>query len=177
MAAPCPRLVSGAALGQLAIDVETFVDGVLDPCCGGGNIVRSARAHGLVTQAWDIADRGFPHTVVQDFLDPGPHRHVGNIVTNPPFAIARQIAEHALQLAIHKVALLFPVARLNAARWLEPLPLKTVWLLTPRPSMPPGETILRGEKPGGGKMDYCWLVFERGHQGAAAMQWLHRDGK
>lgn len=51
------------------------------------------------------------------------------------------------------------------------------WLMTPRPSMPPGHVIARGEKPGGGKMDFCWLVWDRSyHQGAPELRWLRRDG-
>lgn len=41
--------------------------------------------------------------------------------------------------------------------------------------MPPGEVIARGERLGGGKMDYCWLVFERGYAGEPFMKWLRRD--
>ena len=55
--------------------------------------------------------------MVQDFaLATEP---VDNIVTNPPFALARQFVDHALELARRKIAILFPIARLNAARWLE----------------------------------------------------------
>ena len=31
-------------------------------------------------------------------------------------------------------------------------------------------------KPGGGTQDFCWLVFERGHNGIPEIGWLHRDG-
>jgi hypothetical protein len=65
--------------------------------------------------------------------------------------------------------------RLNAARWLEGLPLAKIYLLTPRPSMPPGEVIARGERPRGGRMDYAWLVFNLGHSGPPELRWLHRD--
>jgi hypothetical protein len=41
--------------------------------------------------------------------------------------------------------------------------------------MPPGEVIARGEKPGGGKTDFCWLVLDRTHSGAPTMWWLHQD--
>jgi hypothetical protein len=30
-------------------------------------------------------------------------------------------------------------------------------------------------KVGGGKSDYCWLVFEHGYNGQPEMRWLHRD--
>ncbi len=68
-----------------------------------------------------------------------------------------------------------PVGRLNAAHWLKGTPLARVWLMTPRPSMPPGHVITRGEKPGGGKVDFCWLVWTRGRTAPAEMRWLRRD--
>jgi transposase len=33
-----------------------------------------------------------------------------------------------------------------------------------------------GEKPGGGRMDFCWLVFDENHNGPPELRWLHRDG-
>ena len=75
-----------------------------------------------------------------------------------------------------KVAMVFPTARLNAAHWLRGTPLVRILLMTPRPSMPPGHTIAAGEKPGGGKMDFCWLVWSVGFSGDASVKWLRRDG-
>jgi hypothetical protein len=95
-------------------------------------------------------------------------------VTNPPFNIAGQFVLHALGRAA-KVAIIFPVARLKAAHWMRGTPLRRVWLMTPRPSMPPGHVIAAGEKPGGGKVDYCWLVWERGYTGPHELDWLRRD--
>jgi hypothetical protein len=40
--------------------------------------------------------------------------------------------------------------------------------------MPPGESILRGEKPQGGRFDFAWLVFDQGFVGCPTMVWLHR---
>jgi len=157
-------------------DSEIFIGEVIDPCCGSGNIVKSARARHLPAEGWDTVNRGFPGTVMRDWLQPCDVRPC-NVVCNPPFAIARPFAELAVERARHKSAILFPVARLNAAGWLRALPLARVWLLTPRPSMPPGEALLRGEKPAGGKTDFCWLVFDRNVAGhGPTMRWLHRDG-
>jgi len=123
----------------------------------------------LVNRGWDSTKT--PH----DFLSDAETQY-DNIVCNPPFNIADLFALNAFIVARRKVALVFPVARLNAAHWLKTLPLRRVWLMTPRPSMPPGYTILAGEKPGGGKMDYCWLVIEHGYFGVPELRWLRRDG-
>jgi hypothetical protein len=52
--------------------------------------------------------------------------------------------------------------------------------LTPPPSMPPGhvyaDLLQAGKRPSGGKQDFCWLIFERGHSGSWGGYWLHRDG-
>jgi hypothetical protein len=41
--------------------------------------------------------------------------------------------------------------------------------------MPPGSYLEAGHKPGGGRVDFCWLVFEHGYSGIAEVRWLHRE--
>jgi hypothetical protein len=155
---------------------EKFEGSIWDPCCGFGRIPEAAKAAGHAIVATDISDRGY-----KGFDGPLNFLHADdcvahNIVCNPPFNIAQHFAQHALSLSNwQKIAMVFPTARLNAARWLEETPLARVWLMTPRPSMPPGYTIARGEKPQGGKMDFCWLVWSRGRIGPADVRWLRRD--
>lgn len=154
---------------------EAFVGTVQDPACGFGTIVKAAKAVGLTAFGTDLVDRGFADLVkpCRDFLS--QTARVDNVVTNPPFDIAPKFALHALSLAFYKVAIIFPVARLNAAHWLQGTPLRRIWLMTPRPSMPPGHVIASGGKPGGGKMDYAWLVFSQGYSGTPELCWLRRD--
>lgn len=156
---------------------EKFDGAVWDPACGFGRICESARAAGHPIVYSDIVDRGYDPLGMKrivDFLQ-CDGKKVENIVTNPPFKIAQKFALHALSLALFKVAIVFPVARLNAAHWLNGTPLFRVWLMTPRPSMPPGHVINDGGKVGGGKADFCWLVFLRGYDGAPEVRWLRRD--
>lgn len=157
-------------------DVEDFAPGIWDPCCGFGTIPKAAIAHGLWSVGEDIVDRGaIDFNGTQDFLNV----EIGcipNIVCNPPFDKFKEFALHALDLGSDKVAMIWLVRTLPAARWLAQTPLKTIYLLTPRPSMPPGHVIASGEKPGGGKQDFCWLVWQRGYFGTPRVQWLHRDG-
>lgn len=154
---------------------EAFTGSVWDPCCGFGTIVIEALKAGKHAYGSDLVARGWDSTRTPlDFLSVEGERH-DNIVCNPPFNIAGRFTQHALKIAAHKVAIVFPTARLNAAHWLRETPLRRIWLMTPRPSMPPGHVIASGEKPGGGKMDFCWAVFEHGFSGAPELRWLRRS--
>lgn len=159
-------------------EVEKFDGLIWDPCCGFGRIPDSAKAAGYGALAGDIVDRGYPGTSIDDFLT-FKSGGLYNIVCNPPFDIFKEFALHALASEAPKVAMIWLVRTLPAARWLQDTPLVRIHLLTPRPSMPPGHTIAAGEKPGGGKQDFCWLVWENPKPVTAsfpALRWLHRDG-
>jgi hypothetical protein len=142
-------------------EVEKFAGVIWDFACGIGRIAEAARRAGYTTCATDIVDRGYPPFYgCIDFLLCN-RSHANNIIFNPPFAKCDQFIRQALALTNEngKVAAIWLVRRLNAARWLADTPLARVYLLTPRPSMPPGHVIAAGEKPGGGTQDFCWLVF------------------
>jgi hypothetical protein len=161
---------------------EKFPGTIWDPAVGWGTITLAAHLAGYRVLGSDIVDRkrhklgrGF---FKYDFLN-GVEKialPLFSVVTNPPFDHVEEFAYRAFEkLGAQKVAMIMLVRRLNAAHWLCGLPLKKIWLLTPRPSMPPGEWIAAGHKPGGGTQDFCWVVIERGYQGAAQIDWLVRD--
>lgn len=170
--------VEPAWCSQRLFQVEKFDGPILDPCCGFGTILKSAAVSGYAVYGADIVDRGYPDTEVEDFLKSTlKDDWNGNIVCNPPFDIFQTFATAALATNAKKVAMIWLVRTLPAARWLRQTPLARVLLLTPRPSMPPGHTITAGEKPGGGKQDFCWLIWDKAHTGPATIGWLHRDGQ
>jgi hypothetical protein len=145
--------------------VETFPGTIWDPCAGTGTIPKAARAAGQPTRASDIVD-GHDFLVDSSLLAP-PF----SVVTNPPYSITREIAERALELGAVKLAIFFSIARVNAAwRWLDSLPLARLYMLTPRPSVPP----LGAKKVGGGRVDFCWLVLDQRHERLPTWDWLHR---
>lgn len=156
---------------------EKFVGSVYDPACGRGSIVISALKSGLNAFGSDLVDRGWDSTATPlDFLESVFCRI--NIVTNPPFGIAEKFVEHALTLTSCKVAMLLPANWVQGdkrSRWLAATPLRRVWFITPRPSMPPGHVLAGGGKPGNGTTDYAWFVWLRGYDGAPEVRWLRRD--
>jgi hypothetical protein len=158
--------------------VETFEGRVCDPAAGSGAIVRAAKAAGLTAYGCDIVDRGFDYYQITDFLKSGARTE--NIVSNPPFGCSQEFVARALRLSARKVAMLLPTTWLNGAarsRWLETTPLRRIWILAPRPSMPPGRLVDAGGKPGNGTKDFMWAVWLRGYDGRPEIQWLRRDAQ
>lgn len=164
---------------------EKFEGGVYDPACGGGNIIKSARAAGLDATAGDIVRRSEFCAYEEDFLDLADVVQFENIVSNPPFKLCDDrkngtfpFVEKCLHHARHKVALLLPsnwIQGEKRSRWLATTPLRRVWFISPRPSMPPGHVIAAGDKPGNGTTDYCWMIWVHNYDGKPEVRWLRRQ--
>lgn len=163
---------------------EAFRGNICDPACGGGNIIKSAKQAGFQTHAFDVVQRTDEIApTIQDWLTySGPE--FDNIVANPPFGLCDDrktktypFVEKCLAKALRKVALLLPANWLQGAQrsaWLERQPLRRVYFLCPRPSMPPGHVVASGAKPGNGTTDYAWLIFQHDYDGPPEIRWLRR---
>jgi hypothetical protein len=93
-----------------------------------------------------------------NFLEESPVRSAWSIVCNPHFDYIREFCERGLEIATYKVAMIMPRCAAPAARWLGLLPLETIYLLTEAVDAT-WEWIAAGNVPGGGRDDFCWLVF------------------
>lgn len=157
-------------------ETEAFEGRIHDPACGSGRIVHAARRAGFHATGADIVRRarGFR---VENFFE--STRAVDNIVCNLPFRFAMAFVGHALNLTRRKVAMVIPTGWISGngrSRWLERTPLRRVWHLAPRPSMPPGPVVMAGkQKIGNGTTDFSWAVWEQGYTGRPEFGWLRRD--
>ena len=155
---------------------EAFDGPIVDPACGLGRIVHSARMADYEAYGADKVKRSEACGSVLDFLDRVDP--IANVVSNPPFGIADSFVMHALALTTGKVAMLLPATwhfGAKRAAWLKTTPLRRIYALTPRPSMPPGAVILSGVEPGGGTKDFAWYIWLRGSDGPVEAAWINRD--
>jgi hypothetical protein len=104
---------------------------------------------------------------VEDFLKAKPPI-APNIVMNPPFGravLAEKFIRHAISLHPAKLAVFvnsgFVFGKARGAGLFAEFPPARIWAITPRPSCPPGEYLRAGNKAGGGRPDFCWIVWER----------------
>ncbi len=166
-----------AALFQL----EEFKGTVWDPACGLGRIVEQARLAGLEAFGSDIVARSPLCDAESDFLDTTFKPAFENIVMNPPFGCAEEFVRKAIEIVPcgGKVAVILPLVWVSGFSkkrdWLPDSPLKTLYPISPRPSMPPGKVIEAGIKPGNGTKDFAWLVWESGYSGEASVRFMNTN--
>lgn len=159
------------------------VDGwgtIWDPACGLGNILKSVEIcwPPLDRHATDIVFRGYAAKGIfeeldfiggVDFVRSAAPKGRFSIVSNPPFSYVKGISEafvrRALELATEKVAMLLPIkwqASQARHRLFTEFPPSRIWILSERPSMPPGAMVeALGDKAfKHGKVDYMWVVWD-----------------
>lgn len=151
----------------------------LDPACGACTIPSVLTMRGLQAYGTDIARRtDHPRFLAEhDFLgdqvlllESYPRR---SFIMNPPFSyqdgrlvrgLAERFVRRALATATDQVAVLLPLKWLasqgRARLFAERAP--DIYILTERPSMPPGDKIAAMGKRAWarGKVDYMWLVWD-----------------
>lgn len=160
---PTPRRGTSALL-----EVETFEGDIWECACGDGMMGKVLEEKYKVVST-DIEPRGYGSEL--DFLK-SADLLAPNIVTNPPFVIAQEFAEHALGLGCNKLALLCKLAFLEGvarSSWLETTPLKAVYVFKRRLKFTRnGDENIKG----GGMIAFAWFVWERGYSGKPMVEWL-----
>ena len=163
------------------IEHAGILDGrtIWDPACGFGNVLKAFQNQGLVhVHATDIEFRGFAARGFfqeldfvgnLDFVRSAAPKGRYSIVSNTPYSYKKGILEafirRAMELDAEKVAFLMPVAR-QAGENRQPLfdefPPTRIYILSERPSMPPGAQIeALGDKAyKRGKIDFMWVVWD-----------------
>lgn len=160
--------------------VESLRGTAVDPCCGrgalGDAVGRAMRNFSLVES--DLHNWGRGATGVAFLSDKRVVGQTAGLVwtcfMNPPFSLATQFVERALDLGAVKVLAFQRLAWLESkARrpfWDDHPPAR-IWLCAERAScwridIPPEERERRGATP----TAHAWFVWERGHTGTS----MHR---
>ncbi len=166
----------------LLLEQESFEGPILDPCCSQGNILSACQAAGYNVLGTDLRHRG--HRLqygTRDWFGEGWGANYGeyNIISNPPYGkakLATEFIERALLRTRQTVAVVVNESYLFAKSRHDLLygvwPLKRIWMLSSRPSMPPGGEDIKAT---GGQANYAWLVFDRQYSGEPTVGWLRSD--
>ena len=160
------------------LDAEPLPHRIWEPACGPGAIVRELRAAGHDVLATDLIDYQSPD---QDFanrdflLERSLPSDIEAILTNPPFKLVNQFAEHAIKLC-PKVCLLLRLAFLESkcrTPILERSPLARIYVFRERLPMMhrAGWQGRRTTNP----TAYAWFIWDRAHKGPRTTHGSRRE--
>jgi len=160
------------------LDVLVLEGSILEPACGIGHISKVLKEYYPENEiiSTDLIDRGFGEGGI-DFLSHDYGRRFDNIITNPPFKLAKEFVEKALTIANDKVIMLMKIQFLESKgrrEFLENSPLKYVYCFSERQAtMRNGwEVNPKTGKPWATALFLAWFVWEIGYEGEPIVRWL-----
>jgi hypothetical protein len=148
-----------------------------EPACGDGAMVRPLRGAGYKVAASDLVDRGCEDAITGvDFLmEPCAPAGVAGIVTNPPYKLAEQFIDQALDM-VPFVAMLLRLQFLESEKrrpLFERWPLAAVHVFSSRLPM-----MHRGDWDGpkaSSNTCFAWFVFDRSRSLKRRLSWISAD--
>jgi hypothetical protein len=161
---PTPTWVTEAFLDRVE-----FSKCVWEPACGDGAISKVLLERGHNVMSADLYDHGYGFSPL-NFLevnDVTPR----DIITNPPYNIAKEFVDHALKVGGRKVAMLLRLSFLESKarkEWFKTTPLKTVYVMSKRVTMYPS-----GERTAGsGTMAMAWFLWDKEYDREPTLDWI-----
>lgn len=151
---------------------------ILEPSAGAGHItgVLQERYSTSNIVGRDLVDRGNP-TIESgvDFLNTNRDEHFDYVITNPPFAIAREFINKSLEIG-DKVFIFAKLQFLEGrARkdWFATVPLKYVYVYSYRANpWRNGQSTDDNGKKWSSTMAFAWYVFDKDYQGEPVIKWI-----
>lgn len=153
-------------------DIETFDGAVWECACGDGAMSKMMQGYGYNVKSTDLVDRGFGDTGIDYLLE--PELLAPNIVTNPPYKLAHQFIQKAIDLGAQKHCWLLRLAFLEGVKRFNELyahnPPARIYVFSKR------QTMIRGDHDeawyGSGKMAFAWFVWLKDFKGTTELDWI-----
>ena len=154
------------SLTELLLKSESFSGNVLEPACGDGAIVKVLNDFGFETISYDIETNFLNETKTYD-----------NIITNPPYSLAKEFILKAFEVSKSKIAMLLPLNYLHGIERFQSIyslkKLETVYVFTRYPLLE--QTIRSDGKFKTGMMVYAWYIWNLSFSGYPTIKWLNNN--
>lgn len=156
------------------LERENFTGSILEPCCGEGHISEILKSKGFQVLSNDLIDRGYGETH-EDFIR-STSLKADNVITNPPFKLAKEFIEKSLEVSNKKVAMFCKIQLLEGVsrrEMFENTPLRTVYVFTKRQTpLRNGSPYDENGKKWSSTMCFAWFVWEHGYTGKPQIEWI-----
>ena len=154
---------------------------ILEPCVCQGHILKTIEDYYPFVdyKSMDIVDRGFPNTIVADFLTYDFNGELFDaIITNPPFSYALEFVEKSLSIVKERgtVAMFLKISFLESTRrknFFMKNPPKEVMVFSKRQqTWKGGNPFNEKGKPWSTIVCYAWFIWEKGYKGDTKLCWI-----
>jgi len=152
------------------LDVEMFDEQIWEPAAGDGAIAKVLKTACYDVISSDLNDYGYCESGIDFLLE--QKRAADSLVSNPPYKLAEQFIQRAIDLRVDKHAWLLRLSFLEGQKRFQRLfshhPPIRVHVFSQR------LTMWRGgeEIAGNGTTAYAWFVWRRGYTGSSQLGWL-----
>lgn len=159
---------------ELLLDVEPELDNIWECACGAGHLAEVFRKTGKLKLATDIVNRGYGDDI-RDFLGKNIGGYSGDIVTNPPYKLAKDFILKALSIIENgrKVCMFMKLTFLEGKerkKLFVKYPPKKVYVCSGRVNCCRNGEF---EKYKSTAIAYAWFVWEKGFTGKPIIEWIN----
>lgn len=156
---------------------EEFDHDIWEPACGQGHLSKRMEELGKKVLSTDLIDRGYGDTGVDflgDYLINRGSYFEGDIITNPPYKIALEFLNKALQVVEvgSKIAFFLKIQFLEGQKrgeFFKRFPPKVIYVYSRRISCAMNGDF---EKYNAAAMCHAWFVWEKGFKGEPVIRWI-----
>jgi hypothetical protein len=156
---------------DLLLKEEVFAQNILEPACGEGHMSERLKHFKYNVTSNDIVDRNYGG--IFNFFEMEEWK--GDIITNPPYKVAKEFVEHALQIIPqgNKVAMFLKL------QFLEGKARKNLFKTHPPHTIYVSSSRLICAKNGDFKstdssaVAYAWYIWVKGYKGCTIVKWIN----
>ena len=160
---------------------------ILEPCVGQvhiANAINNFYKNKKEITGLDIVDRGYPNTIVQDFLKWETDKKFEGIITNPPYSLAKEFVEKGMELLTDEsentvngqMAMFLKIQFLEGCKrkeMYEKYPPKDIYVFRKRmATFNNGKETDDNGKKWATTMCHAWFIWEKGFKGEPVIRWL-----
>lgn len=164
---------------NMLLDKFPIKGSCLEPCVGGGhlaNVIKSRVDKDCV--CLDLIDRGYPNTIVHDFLNWKSPKLFDCIITNPPYSTAEEFIRKSMSLLKDGgvCAMFLKIQFLEGAKrkdLFEKFPPKYIYVFRNRmATWNSGNEFDSNGKHWSTTMCHAWFIWEKGSTTEPIVRWL-----
>jgi len=159
---------------ELLLNVEKFNKNIWECACGEGHIAEVLLKRGYNVRASDLIDRGYGE--IKDFLFWNNENWDGDIITNPPYAMAQEFIEKALEIIPrgHKVAMFLKLQFLEGKKrkmLYQNNPPKVIYVSSSRLNCAMNGDFVK--YPYNSAIAYAWFIWQKNYNGETVIKWIN----